>query len=456
MLHTDFQGKNVTVLGVGISNTPLLSFLLDHGAIVTARDKKTFDLLPEAAKALKDRGVNFVNGEDYLKDIRADYVFRSPGIRYDKPEILKAIEEGAILTSEMELFFEECPCTLIGVTGSDGKTTTTTLISKALAMQYGEEHVYVGGNIGRPLLPVVEQMTKDDFAVVELSSFQLHTMKRSPDIAVITNISPNHLDWHTGMDEYIASKKNIFLHQKNSSRLVLNKNNAITASMEHENAPGTTVTMFNDPDGIYLREDGMIVLHGVNYMEASDILIPGRHNVDNYMTMIAALEGLVSNENVKKLARTFGGVEHRCELVAEIGGVSYYNSSIDSSPTRTLAALSNFKKKPIVIMGGYDKHIPFDPLALPVCEKCKAVILTGATGEKIGNVIRSCPAYRENNPYLRCVPDFRAAVEAARDLAESGDIVLLSPACASFDAFPNFEVRGNTFKEIVRSFAEKK
>ncbi len=452
MLHTDFSGKTAAVLGIGISNTPLIAFLADHGATVTARDRKPFDQLPESARALKDKGVSFLCGDGYLDGLNEDYIFRSPGIRPDKPEIARAVADGAILTSEMELFFEECPCRIIGVTGSDGKTTTTTLISKALAAEYGEEHVFVGGNIGRPLLPLVETMTKDDYAVVELSSFQLFTMRRSPDISVITNLSPNHLDWHQGMEEYTAAKKNIFLHQKPGSRVVLNQNNAITASMREENVPGTSVTMFNDPEGVCLRDDGMILLRGEEFLASSDILIPGRHNVDNYMTMIAALEGLVSRETVERLAKTFGGVEHRCELVRVVDGVTYYNSSIDSSPTRTLAALSNFKTKPIVILGGYDKHIPFEPLAVPVCEKCKAVVLTGATGEKIGQVIRACSAYSEAPLPIYPEPVFRSAVEKAREIAQEGDIVILSPACASFDAFPNFEVRGNTFKEIVRGF----
>ncbi len=447
-----FEGKRVSVIGLGISNTPLIRWLLDRGAVITARDKKTFELLPDKVKSFANDGVRFICGaEDYLKEIDADFIFKSPGIRFDLPEINKALENGAVLTSEMELFFELCPSKIIGVTGSDGKTTTTTLIYKCLAEEYGENNVFVGGNIGKPLLPELDKMNKNTFAVVELSSFQLHTMKKSPDISVITNISPNHLDYHRGMKEYISAKKNIYLNAKPGSTVVLNGQNEITKQLGTDAPEGVCVKLFLNGD--VNINNGYIEYHREKVLKLSDIRIPGKHNVENYAGVICALHGLVSNETIVKIAKTFGGVEHRIELVRELCGVKYYNSSIDSSPTRTAAALSAFNQKLIVICGGYDKNIPFESLAKPLCESAKAVVLTGATAEKIKEAVVSSEYYKKGFPEIIEKSDFTEAVLAAHKYAKKGDIVILSPACASFDAFPNFEVRGNTFKTIVNGLS---
>ncbi|MBQ3099857.1 MAG: UDP-N-acetylmuramoyl-L-alanine--D-glutamate ligase [Clostridia bacterium] len=443
----DFNNKKVCVIGMGVSNTPLVEWLLAHGAIVTARDKKGYDELNDKAKELVDSGVKLISGENYLCDIEDDYIFRTPGLRYDAPELVAAVEKGSVLTSEMELFFELCPAHIVAVTGSDGKTTTTTLISKILE---AAGKVYVGGNIGAPLLPFVEEMTKDDWAVLELSSFQLHTMKRSPDIAVVTNLSPNHLDYHRGMEEYVEAKKNIFLHQKPGSKLVLNMNNDITRSFEAEAADGCEVLFFADESGVCER-DGAIWYKGEKVIDVDDILLPGHHNVENYMAAIAATYPIVGAEPIRELARTFGGVEHRLEFVREKDGVRFYNSSIDSSPTRTTAALSAFKEKVIVILGGYDKQIPFEPLAKPLCEHCKTAVLCGATAKKIRDAVENSPEYKEAPFEMIDADNFEDAVLKAASMAVAGDNVVLSPACASFDAFPNFMVRGNRFKEIVRS-----
>ena len=443
----DFNNKKVCVIGMGVSNTPLVEWLLAHGAIVTARDKKSYDELNDKAKALIDSGVKLISGEDYLADIEDDYIFRTPGLRYDAPELAAAVARGSVLTSEMELFFELCPAHIVAVTGSDGKTTTTTLISKMLE---AAGKVYVGGNIGAPLLPFVEEMTKDDWAVLELSSFQLHTMKRSPDIAVVTNLSPNHLDYHRGMEEYVEAKKNIFLHQKPGAKLVLNMNNEITRSFESEAADGCEVLFFADESGVCER-DGAIWYKGERVLEISDILLPGHHNVENYMAAIAATYPIVGADPICELARTFGGVEHRLEFVREKDGVRFYNSSIDSSPTRTTAALSAFKEKVIVILGGYDKQIPFEPLAKPLCEHCKTAVLCGATAKKIRAAVENSDEYKVAPFEMIDADNFEDAVRKAAGMALAGDNVVLSPACASFDAFPNFMVRGNRFKEIVRS-----
>lgn len=437
------KGKTAAVIGLGISNIPLIDYLISHNVTVTARDIKSRDKLGSIASVLEEKGVRLICGENYLENINEEFIFRTPGVRYDKPELRRAVESGSVLTSEMELFFELTPAKIIGVTGSDGKTTTTTLIYKMLSE--AKKHVFLGGNIGYPLLPEVEKMTEDDIAVVELSSFQLHTMTMSPDISVVTNVSPNHLDYHVSMDEYITAKKNIFLHERNR-RLVLKYTDDITRVMAQETRLDTEVVFFLSENGIY-DKDNIIFYKGNPVLSISDILLPGRHNVENYMAAIGAIYDLVQQDDIKHVAQTFGGVEHRCELVCKKNGVLYYNSSIDSSPTRTTAAINSFKQKLIVICGGYDKHIPFEPLAEPLCRMAKIVVLTGATASKIKTVLDEYPGIK---PVIYERSDFTDAVMTAISSATEGDIVLLSPACASYDAFPNFEVRGNRFKEIVR------
>ena len=466
-LSNKFVNKSCAVLGFARSNKPLVEILLSAGARVTVRDKNEALLHDADYIRFSEMGARFVLGESYLNSLSGDYIFRSPAFRPDIPEIKSAIDNGAALTSEMEIFFEICPAKMIGITGSDGKTTTTTLTHLLLDTECkarGQGHAYVGGNIGAPLLPLVFDMTEDDFAVVELSSFQLHTMTRSPSIAAITNLSPNHLDWHTDMEEYISAKCNICNHSP-ISRLVTNSENGITRGIAEKS--DLALTLFSSKAGSYgdivpsgkgncraiYECDGAIYIDDgaekQKIVAVSDILLPGRHNVENYMTAIALTEGLVSIETVKTVATTFRGVAHRLELVREKDGVKFYNSSIDSSPSRTAAALGALPKAPIVICGGYDKKIPFDTLAKSLCEKARAVVLTGATAEKIFAELKSCSDYDEAKlPVIR-KSDFRNAVIAAAEMAREGDIVLLSPACASFDAFKDFAARGEYFKEIV-------
>ena len=466
-LKDKFKNKNCAVLGFARSNKPLVEILLAAGATVTVRDKNTALKSDADYVRFSEMGVKFVLGESYLDSLSGDYIFRSPAFRPDLAEINAAVKEGAILSSEMELFFEVCPAKIIGITGSDGKTTTTTLTHLLLDTECKKKGIgkaYVGGNIGAPLLPLVFDMTEDDFAVVELSSFQLHTMSRSPSVAAITNLSPNHLDWHTGMDEYIDAKLNICRHAP-IERLVTNAENAITREIAEKSA--LALTLFSSkancfdkiaPSGnqncraIYECDGVIYVDDGAEKKEivaVSDILLPGRHNIENYMTAIALTEGLVSCDTIREVATTFRGVAHRLELVREKDGVKFYNSSIDSSPSRTAAALGALPKAPIVICGGYDKKIPFNTLAKSLCEKAKAVVLTGATAEKIFAELKACLDYDEEKLPVVHKPDFREATLAAAEMAREGDVVLLSPACASFDAFKDFAARGEYFKEIV-------
>ena len=449
------QHKTVAVIGIGVSNTPLLRLLLENGIAVTACDKRDRADLGELADELEQLGAKLQLGEDYLEGLDQDVIFRTPGMRPDVPQLLRAKENGSVITSEMEVFFDVCPCSIIAVTGSDGKTTTTTMIAELL--RAAGRTVHVGGNIGNPLLAQAGEMNPDDNVVLELSSFQLMTMQKSPHIAVITNLSPNHLDMHKGMEEYVASKENLFLHQSADDVAIFNLDNDITRE-QGTRAVGEVryfTRRSETENGVFLRGDEIIRRKDGEetvVMTVQDIKLPGIHNVENYMAAVAAVEGLVDDETIRQFARTFGGVEHRIELVRTLRGVRYFNDSIASSPSRTIAGLRSFKEKVILIAGGYDKNIPFDVLGPEVVEHVKLLILCGATAEKIRAAVESAPEYQPGKPEILMVSPFQKAVETARDRAEEGDVVTLSPACAAFDQFKNFMERGKTYKAIVNSW----
>lgn len=451
------QHKTVAVIGIGVSNTPLLEMLLKEGIDVTACDRRTREELGTDAAVWESKGCKLRLGADYLKDLHQDVIFRTPGLRHDVPELLAAVKGGSELTSEMEVFFKVCPCPVIAVTGSDGKTTTTTIIA-GLLKEAGRT-VYVGGNIGHPLLCEADDMGADDIAVLELSSFQLMTMKTSPHIAVVTNLAPNHLDMHKGMEEYVAAKENIFRHQSADDVAIFNLDNEITR--EQGSRACGEVRYFSrreEPEnGVFLRGEEIIVRKNRTervLMTTGDIKLPGVHNVENYMAAIAAVDGLVPDEVIVKFAREFGGVEHRIELVRTYRGVRYYNDSIASSPSRCIAGLRSFREKVILIAGGYDKHIPFDVLGPEIVEHVKLLVLCGATADKIRRSVENAPEYAPGKPNILDTTSFEKAVEAARDHAIDGDVVTLSPACAAFDLFKNFMERGNTFKAIVNGWKE--
>ena len=462
------RGKRCAVVGIGISNRPLIGFLLMRGAIVCARDKKTREEIGEYADEIEKQGAILKLGEDYLEDLDEEIIFRSPGMRPDIPAFAKAVANGAVLTSEMELFFELTPATVIGITGSDGKTTSTTLTGLILSQEYKDDEgtrIYVGGNIGTPLLPMVADMTERDFAVVELSSFQLQAATRSPHVSVITNVTPNHLNWHTGMEEYTYAKTNVFRHAP-CRRVVLNAENDITAELGKDvdipityfssvKESHTEFTLKEGDSAVYVR-DGKIHLWSEGtereIMQAAQLLLRGRHNLENLMAAISLTFEYASAESVREVATTFTGVKHRMEPVRVSGGVTYYDSSIDSTPVRTAAVLSAMPIKPIVICGGYDKRIPFEPLADAICEYAKAVVLTGATAGKILTALSKKADVQEGRMPIYMQPDFTEAVKLACTVAQPGDAVLLSPACASFDAFKNFEERGMAFRAIIDQY----
>lgn len=472
--YQKLQGATCAVIGLGISNRPLVELLLRLGARVTARDRKTETELGDYARDLREKGVTLRLGEDYLEGLSEEILFRAPGLRPDLPAFLAAVERGAILSSEIELFLEMTPATVLGITGSDGKTTTTTVAGEILRAEFartGERRVFVGGNIGIPPTSFLEETREGDIVVLELSSFQLQNATRSPLVSAITNLTPNHLNWHTDMQEYADAKRRIFAFAPNR-RLVANAENE--AVRELALSSGRCVTWFSstkrslsefspllragdhailaDGEGSILLFDGAKTSR---LLHREDIFLPGVHNLENYLTAIALTEGYASPASILQVARSFRGVAHRLELVCESGGIKYYNSSIDSSPTRTAAALSALSEKPIVICGGYDKKLSFAPLAEALCRRAKAVVLTGATAGRIRAAIEEHTARTGETVPLMEHADFAEAVRLAHASADEGDTVLLSPACASFDAFRNFEERGETFRRIVRELTGK-
>ena len=446
------KGKNVAVIGIGVSNRPLIELLLSHGIAVTACDRKDRAALGDLADQLEARGCQLQLGEGYLEGLSQDVIFRTPGMRPDLPQLERAIQGGSRLTSEMEAFFSVCPCPIIAVTGSDGKTTTSSIIAELL--RAAGHKVYLGGNIGHPLLAEAGEMKETDLVVLELSSFQLLTMTQSPHIAVMTNLAPNHLDVHKDFAEYISAKENIFTHQYSKDIAVFNQDNAITR--EQSSRAKGTVRLFSRKvevaEGVFLRGDTIICRkNGAEreVLKTSDIRLPGVHNVENYMAAIAAVEGLVPDQVIRTVARTFNGVEHRIELVRILHGVRYYNDSIATSPDRTIAGLNSFDQKVILIAGGKNKGIPYDSVGPVINDHVKLLILCGATA----GVIRDAVEQAENYQGLEIVDvnDYQEALAIAQSHAREGDVVILSPASTAFDRFANFMERGKVFKEIVNS-----
>ena len=468
-LSQKFRGTHVSLIGAGVSNMPLVGFLTGLGALVTVRERREAEELGSAVQQIEDAGGKLVCGDRYLCDIDDDIIIRSPGIRPDIPELAAAGARGAEIFCEMELFIRNAPCPVFAVTGSDGKSTTTTILSKLL-MPAGV--AYLGGNIGEPLFHRVLGMSERDAAEVELSSFQLMTMDAPLEASVITNVTPNHLNWHTGMDEYIAAKRNIL---RRTRRAVLNYDNEITRRIGEDlcrtgDVPVIWFSLERIPNDavknayctVFL-DGGIIVSSGADGKEvplltSSEILLPGRHNIANYMAAYGAAMGYTTPERLRCVAGSFTGVRHRLQLVAEAGGVRYYNSSIDSSPTRTAAAVSALidtapERRIVIICGGYDKKIPFEPLAesLLGCDAVREIVLTGDTRDKIRDSLENSPlmAARKEDIVIRIEPDFDIAIRIAAFDARPGESVLLSPACASFDAFRNFEERGNRFAALA-------
>ena len=457
-LQNLIQGKKVAFIGAGVSHKRCIEQFVELGAQVTLCDqKKSLEDFGAYAHTLRRLHVSLSLGEHYTDGFAGqDIIMRTPGYEYYKPELQAALQAGTKVTSEVELFFELCPCEIVAVTGSDGKTTTTTLISKMF--EAAGRKVFLGGNIGAALLPQLADVTPEAVAVVELSSFQLISMRVSPKVAVVTNVTPNHLDHHKDMQEYIDAKRNILLWQVPPCRAVLGFENEISRGMQKD-CKGEQVwfTRLHDTDkGAFLRESDDTLCYAENgvvtpILPRAEVKLRGLHNVENLLAAIAAVWGRVPVEAMRQVGSTFTGVEHRIEPVRTLDGVTYYNDSIASSPTRTIAGLRSFNQKIILIAGGYDKKIPYEPLAPEILAHVKTLVLMGATGPRIEAAVRACPGFDESALTILHADSMQHAVELARGAAQPGDVVSLSPASASFDLYPNFEVRGRDYKNIVNN-----
>lgn len=448
------SGKKVAIIGLGVSNLPMLDYLHNLNAKVSIFDRKDREKFEEEViSKIEKYNFNLFTGENNLENLNGfDIIFRSPSCRPDKPEILKEVERGAILTSEIEMVLKLAPCKIIGVTGSDGKTTTTSLIYAIL--KDAGYNCFLGGNIGIPLFTEIKNMTPNDIVVLEMSSFQLMNMEVSPNISVITNIAPNHLDIHKSYEEYIDSKKNIFRNQKENDTLILNYDNEITKRFIKE-AKGNVIYFSSKSklDNGVIFDDGLIKIckDGIrrHVLAQKDMKLRGIHNCENACAAIAATASLVSVEDQIKTIEDFSGVEHRLELVKNINGINWYNDSIGTSPSRTIAGLNSFNEKIVLIAGGYDKHLDYTPIAKPIVNNVSKLILMGATADKIHDaVIKELTLEHKSMPIYHC-NTLKETVELANQIAEEGEIVLFSPASASFDLFKNFAERGNKFKELV-------
>lgn len=463
------ENKKVAFVGMGVANTPCAEFLAKKGIKVYACDKRDKEYIgAEVCEKLENLGVTFSLGDNYLDILpEMDIVFRSHGILpFQNPWIGECIKRGQTVTTEMEVFFRYCPCKIYAVTGSNGKTTTTTLISKMLKAEGNK--VFLGGNIGKALMPALDEISKNDIAVVELSSFQLLTMGNminKPDVAVVTNIECTHQDHHISLDEYVDAKRNILIYQNESQRTVLNADcdYSIGGSVYHDMRFDVRGQLYQFSikhkveNGAYMDADTGDIFYSENgnhtlVMNRKDIIIPGDHNIENYCTAISAVWGAVSVDTIKKIAQTFGGVEHRIEFVREYNGVRYYNDSIATSPSRVISGLKAFSRKIIVIMGGSDKGNDMSEMVPYILKYVKLLVLNGATADKIYHSITENPDYKSSDIEIIKTAAMPDALEIAKNKAISGDIVSLCPACPAFDQYKTFEYRGREFKRLVNEW----
>ena len=446
--------RKVAVIGLGVSNKPLLNYLYFNKAKVTVFDEKTIDEIPkEIMDKITELGFKFSLGKGSLNKLNGfDIIFRSPSILPTRPELLAEKERGAIVTTEIEMLMKIAPCKIIGITGSDGKTTTTTLISEIL--KKAKYNVFLGGNIGIPLFTKLNQIKSTDIIVLELSSFQLMGMDISPNISLITNITPNHLNIHKDYDEYIDSKKNIFKYQNENDILVVNYDNRITRSFQSEN-PGQIIFY----SGKEKLSDGYIVDDNVikeckekirkHIIKTDETVLRGKHNYENIAAAIAVTRGLVDMETIVSAIKEFKPVEHRLEYIKTINGVKWYNDSVSSSPTRTIAGLNSFEEDIVLIAGGYDKNLDYAPLAPYIINKVQTLILIGQTADKIYEATKKEADKQQKSINIYMARDLEMAITLAKKYSKKDEVVLLSPASASFDMFKDFADRGNQFKEMV-------
>ena len=450
------NGKKVAIIGLGVSNLPLLKYMNNQNAKITIFDEKEKEDIPRKLLEKLDKyGAYAFFGKNCLENLKNyDIIFRSPSCLPTREALVLEEQRGAIITTEIEMLMKLAPCQIIGVTGSDGKTTTTSLIYSILKRQ--GYNTYLGGNIGKPLFTKLEEIKPEDKLVLELSSFQLMGMTVSPNISVITNITPNHLNIHKDYNEYIEAKKTIFKYQNENDYLVLNHDNEITRNCGKEAI--SRVIYFSSREKL---DNGFIVDNKIikrcndgirkHILDTKDILLRGNHNFENICAALAATENLVDEEIAVEAVKEFRAVEHRLEFIREIDGVKWYNDSVSSSPTRTIAGLNSFDEDIVLIAGGYDKNLDYTPLAKPILEKVKTLILIGATSSKIFDAVKDEEEKERKDISIYMCENLQETVNLAKRYSKKGEVVLFSPASASFDMFKNFADRGNKFKVLVNN-----
>ena len=434
--NKNLEGKKIAIIGLGVSNMPLLDYFKDIDCEVSIFSEKEIDV------DLSMYNYNVYEGDNCLDNLVGfDIIFRSPSCLPNRKEILAEKERGCYVTTEVEEVIKLSPAKIIGITGSDGKTTTTTLID--LVLRTNGYNTYLGGNIGTPLFTKIKDMKEDDVVVLELSSFQLMNMEVSPSISVITNISPNHLDIHGSYEEYINAKSNIY---KNSDGvLVINGDNEITKNLESTREI-RYFSRYNKTNAFYVS-DGMIYFNGECVFDTSRLHIRGIHNYENICACMSALYDMVDIDKSFDAIAKFAGVEHRLEFVREINGVKWYNDSVSSSPTRTIAGLNSYNEEIVLIAGGYDKNLDYTPVARPILDKVKVLILFGNTKNKIYDAVMKEKTNEDIEIYV--CDTLEEVVNKAYENSKEGQVVLFSPASASFDMFKNFADRGIKFKDLV-------
>ncbi len=450
----DLTSKKVAVIGLGVSNIPLIDYLHQKRADVTVfDDREESKIDSKIIEKIKEYDFKFFLGKDNLKKLNGyNLIFRSPSCLPSKKELVAEKERGAIVTTEIEQLMKMAPCKIIGITGSDGKTTTTTLTYEVL--KDAGYNCYLGGNIGIPLFTKLGEMKPEDIIVLELSSFQLMGMTISPNISAITNITPNHLNVHKDYQEYIDSKKNIYKYQDESGILVLNADNEITSNCQNE-ANGKVILFSSEKK----LKDGYIVDEGIikeckdglrrHLIDTKEIKLKGVHNYQNICTVLALTNTLVDTEKALETIKKFSGVHHRLELVRTIDGVEWYNDSASTTPTRGISALNSFDKEIILIAGGADKNLDYTPIAKPIVEKVKSLILIGQTATKIYDAVKKELEVQDKKLDIHMCETFKQSLDLAKRIAKPGQVVLFSPASTSFDMFKDMYDRGDKFKEEV-------
>ena len=453
------SNQKIAVIGLGVSNIPLIDYLFNNHADVSVFDDREEEKLSkEVISKIKSYGFKQYLGAGNLENLQGfDLIFRSPSCLPTKPELVEETNRGAIVTTEIEQLMKLAPCKIIGITGSDGKTTTTTLTAEVL--KKAGYTVYVGGNIGIPLFTKLNEINPEDIIVLELSSFQLMNMQISPDIAAITNITPNHLNVHKDYQEYIDAKKNIFKYQNENGILVLNADNEITNSCKDE-ANGKVI-MFSSKqkleNGFIVDEDGIIkeCNDGIrrHILDTKDMKLKGMHNFQNACTVLALTKGLVDTDDAAETIKEFSGVSHRQEYVRTVDGVEWYNDSASTSPTRGISALNAFRDRKIVLIaGGADKNLDYTPIGKPIVDNVKCLILIGQTANKIYEAVKKELEHQHRKMDIHMCETFEQSMELAKRIAKPGQIVLFSPASTSFDMFKDMYDRGDKFKEEVMKF----